>query len=147
MKSLYNAQERKEIIDRILSINENSEGQWGKMTASQMLVHCQAPIKVAIGELKLSQNLIFLILGPIVKKKLMNDEPFDRNLPTHKKFLVQFDPQLEPERQKLIDLVNNFEVKKDQLAIKHPIFGKMDTHQWDVLLWKHLDHHLRQFGA
>lgn len=147
MKSLFNTQEREIIINRILSIDESSERQWGKMTASQMLLHCQAPLKVSIGELKLSSNLIFLILGPIIKKKLMKEEPFEQNLPTHKDFIVRFDPMLEIERQKLVDLVNTFNEKKDALAIKHPIFGKMNTAQWDALNWKHLDHHLRQFGV
>ncbi|MDQ7947427.1 MAG: DUF1569 domain-containing protein [Pedobacter sp.] len=147
MKSLFNTEDRKEMIARIERINEQSERQWGKMTASQMLAHCQAPIKVGLGELKLSTNLIFLILGPLVKKKLMKDVPFDQNLPTHKNFIVKHDPQLVTERQNLIDLVNKFHAQKDNLALKHPIFGKMNTQQWDRLNWKHLDHHLRQFGA
>ncbi|MFI5451140.1 hypothetical protein ACHMWN_03195 [Pedobacter sp. UC225_61] len=78
MKSLFNTQEREEIINRIQSINENSERQWGKMLPSQMLLHTQAPIKVSIGELKLHSNLIFMILGPIIKKKLMKEEPFEK---------------------------------------------------------------------
>ncbi|MFA6275115.1 MAG: DUF1569 domain-containing protein [Pedobacter sp.] len=147
MKSLFNTQEREEIIKRIQSINENSERQWGKMLPSQMLLHAQAPIKVSIGELKLHRNLIFMILGPIIKKKLMKEEPFEKNLPTHKSFVVNFDPNLEAEKQNLINLINKFNAQKDNLAIKHPIFGKMSTQQWDVLLWKHTDHHLRQFGA
>jgi hypothetical protein len=147
MKSLFNTQERQEIIDRIASLNEDSVREWGKMSTSQMLLHTQAPIKVGIGELKLSSSLIFLILGPIIKKKLMKEEPFEKNLPTHKSFIVSFDPNLEAEKQNLINLINKFDAQKDHLAIKHPIFGKMSTQQWDVLLWKHTDHHLRQFGV
>ncbi|MFI5451141.1 DUF1569 domain-containing protein [Pedobacter sp. UC225_61] len=60
---------------------------------------------------------------------------------------MNFDPNLEAEKQNLINLINKFDAQKDTLAIKHPIFGKMSTEQWDVLLWKHTDHHLRQFGA
>ncbi|WP_316769462.1 DUF1569 domain-containing protein [Pedobacter frigiditerrae] len=147
MKSLFNPQERQEIIDRIASLSEDSVREWGKMSASQMLVHAQAPIKVGIGELKLSSSLIFLILGPIIKKKIMKEEPFEKNLPTHKSFIVSYDPNLEAEKQNLINLINKFDAQKDNLAIKHPIFGKMSTQQWDVLLWKHTDHHLRQFGV
>jgi hypothetical protein len=147
MKSLFNKEDRKEITDRIALINENSERQWGKMSAAQMLSHCQQPIKVGVNELKLSTNLLFMILGPLIKKKLMKEIPFDKNLPTHKDFIIKDEPSLVDERQKLIDLVNDFNAKKDQLAAKHPIFGKMSTQQWDSLNWKHLDHHLRQFGV
>jgi hypothetical protein len=147
MKSLFNKEDRKEITDRIALINENSERQWGKMSAAQMLSHCQQPIKVGVNELKLSTNLLFMILGPLIKKKLMKEIPFDKNLPTHKDFIIKDEPSLVDERQKLIDLVNDFNAKKDQLAAKHPIFGKMSPQQWDSLNWKHLDHHLRQFGV
>jgi len=146
MKSLFDLKERTKIIDRITAIDEDCERQWGKMTASQMLLHCQAPIKISIGELKLSSNFIFMIIGPLIKKKLMKEEPFEKNLPTHKDFIVKDDPTLATEKQNLIRLVNSFAEKKDHLALKHPIFGKMNTQQWDALNWKHLDHHLRQFG-
>jgi hypothetical protein len=148
MKSLFNTAERNEIIERIASINDNSEKQWGKMSAAQMLSHCQQPIRIGIGDLKLSTNLLFMILGPFIKKKLMKEEPFDKHLPTHKDFIIKEEPSsLTDERQKLIDLVNALNDKKDNLAVKHPIFGKMSPQQWDSLNWKHLDHHLRQFGA
>lgn len=29
----------------------------------------------------------------------------------------------------------------------HPAFGPLSGREWDVLSWKHLDHHLRQFGV
>lgn len=147
MKSLFNTDDREEIIARINKINEGSVRQWGKMTAAQMLNHCQAPIKVAIGELKLGSNLLFMILGPMIKRKLMNPKPFDQNLPTHKDFVVKHDQLLVAEKENLIVLVNDLYNKKDQLAKKHPIFGKMTTEEWDILNWKHLDHHLRQFGV
>lgn len=147
MKSLFNTEEKAELIERISSINEQSVRLWGKMTPSQMLLHCQAPIKIGIGELKLSTNLMFMILGPLIKKKLMKEEPFEHNLPTHKDFIVHFDPTLATEKENLIRLVNVFAEKKEHLALKHPIFGKMSAQQWDALNWKHLDHHLRQFGA
>lgn len=147
MKSLFNTQERLEIVTRISSITEDTPRLWGKMTSSQMLLHCQSPLKVSIGELKLSSNLLFMILGPLVKKKLMKEEPFEQNLPTHKDFVVKSYPEFAIEKAKLIDLVNTFAERKARLAAKHPIFGKMNTQQWDALNWKHLDHHLRQFGA
>lgn len=147
MKSIFDTTSRNEIITRIQAINSTSERQWGKMTAAQMLLHCQAPIKVGIGELQLGSNLLFKLIGPIVKKKLMKETPFDKHSPTHKDFIVKHDPELEKEKQNLIDLVNKLNDKKDQLAAKHPIFGKMTTAEWDVLNWKHLDHHLRQFGV
>jgi hypothetical protein len=30
---------------------------------------------------------------------------------------------------------------------EHFIFGAMTMEQWNALQWKHIDHHLRQFGV
>jgi hypothetical protein len=29
----------------------------------------------------------------------------------------------------------------------HPLFGKMGKTQWGRVVWKHLNHHLKQFGV
>ena len=30
---------------------------------------------------------------------------------------------------------------------KHPFFGEMTNEEWDLLQWKHLNHHLNQFSV
>jgi len=33
------------------------------------------------------------------------------------------------------------------VAHPHSFFGRMTPDEWAVLMYKHVDHHLRQFGA
>lgn len=35
----------------------------------------------------------------------------------------------------------------EDLAPVHPAFGRMRRADWGIWAWRHLDHHLRQFGA
>lgn len=150
MKSLFNQSDNRELIDRINKLNASTPAIWGKMNVSQMLSHSQAPLQVAFGELKLKRGLISVLLGGIIKKKLMRDEkPFDRNLPTDKAFIIADQKVFEEEKRKLSELVQRFVLKGPSALTKetHPFFGKLTAHEWDVLQWKHLDHHLRQFGA
>lgn len=150
MKSLFNTTDNQEIITRINTLNNASQGQWGKMNVSQMLGHCQEPLRSAFGELKLKRGLISILLGGYFKGKMVKDEqPFTRNLPTDKAFIIVERREFEQERKKLIELVSKFEQKGPEGITKdsHPFFGKMTPQEWDIIQWKHLDHHLRQFGA
>jgi len=150
MKSLFNTSHNNEIIDRINSLSNQSQAQWGKMNVSQMLSHCQMPLNVAYGELKLKRGFISILLGSTFRKSMTKDErPFNRSLPTDKAFVMVEQFEFEKEKNKLIALVKKFEqlgpngITKDT----HPFFGKMTPNEWDIIQWKHLDHHLRQFGA
>jgi hypothetical protein len=150
MESLFNKTGNQKLIERINLLNNASQAQWGKMNVSQMLKHCQAPLNVAFGELKLKRGLLAILFGGMIKKKLMKDEkPFDRNLPTDKSFIVADKKEFEKEKNELTGLIKRFAEKGPDGLTKdpHPFFGKLSGKEWDVLQWKHLDHHLRQFGA
>jgi hypothetical protein len=149
MKSLFDPTHNQEIVDRINRLTPASQAQWGKMNVSQMLAHCQPVLRVAYGELKLKRNLLGMLLGGMVKRMLLREEPFKQNSPTEKTFIITDKRDFEAEKKKLIELVQRFSkqgpdgIRKDP----HPFFGKLTTHEWDILQWKHLDHHLRQFAA
>ena len=148
MKSLFDSANNKEMIDRIQKLNINTKPEWGKMTVAQMVTHAQAPLKVALEELQLKRGLIGVLFGGIAKKKLTSPEPFGKNLPTDKNFKITGQPDFEKEKNKLIDYVQRF-AKTGPAGITknpHPFFGKLTSEEWDTLMYKHLDHHLRQFG-
>ena len=149
MPSLFNASERNALVARFEKLTANSHSRWGKMRVNEMLYHCQAPLKVAIGELKLKQGLIGLLFGKMAKKSLLKPEPFKQNLPTAPEFKVGgTSPDFEKEKQALLQLIQLFgEAGPQPSRGKHPFFGAMTEEEWDSLQWKHLDHHLRQFGA
>ena len=81
MKSLYIQSNNKEMIDRIQRLRTTSKAEWGKMTVSQMVVHAQAPFRVAFEELNLKHSLIGKLFGGIARKKLFGPDPFGINLP------------------------------------------------------------------
>ena len=148
LKSLFNKYDNQEIIDRINRLSPNSESHWGKMNVSEMLYHAQRPINVAFEELRIKRGLIGILFGGIVKKQLLGDKPFKRDSPTAKEFIPTGNHDFENEKKSLITLVQKFE-KSQSIITKedHPFFGKMTPQEWDILMWKHLDHHLRQFGV
>lgn len=149
MKSLFNRQHNDGIIERLNQLTPESKGVWGKMNVSQMLAHTQQPLKVALGELKLRRSLMGILIGSIAKKKLTKEEPWERGLPTDKNFIIGEERNFTEEKKKLIGLVRRFaELGPGGISGEtHPFFGKLTVNEWDRLMWNHLDHHLRQFGA
>jgi len=150
MKNLYEAARVAEIKERIERLRPDSERQWGRMTPTQMLTHCVRGMEMATGELNLPRVFIGrLIGGKIGSIVLSDDKPFRRNSPTAKALVVKDEPDFEAGRARLLATIDRFVAAGPAGCTTHPhtFFGKMTSEQWAILAYKHLDHHLRQFGA
>jgi hypothetical protein len=149
MQSIFNSKDNAEFIGRIDKLSPTSQALWGKMNASQMLAHCQVLVNIALGELKQKREFFGLLFGKIAKKKILNDAPLPKNLPTLKQAIIKDDRNFEDEKAALKMLVARFrkEGHKGLMKDPHPFFGPLTIEEWDKLQVKHLDHHLRQFGV
>lgn len=148
MKSMFEQTVSEEIISRLQKLTSSSRARWGKMNVSQMLAHCQVPIKVYFDDVKMKRGLIGILFGGLAKKKLFSEKPWKQGLPTSPEFVVRDERNFEEEKTKLLHLIRQFrpENKKMRSSV-HPFFGKMSADEWGILAYKHLDHHLTQFGA
>ena len=84
-----------------------------------------------------------------MKKKIINAPEFSKNSPTAPEFIRNQPCDFEQSKSELITKISILATDGAQ-SIKvntHPFFGEMSTDDWDKLMWKHLDHHLRQFGV
>ena len=149
MNSLFDDAGLASALERIRRLTADTPAAWGKMTVGQMLAHVQTPLLIATGEVKLKRSLLGRVLGGLVKKSVVGPKPFKQGLPTDPRFVVKDERDFAKEQGVLITCVEIFGrggaagVTPDP----HPFFGKLSPAQWDGLMWKHLDHHLRQFGA
>jgi hypothetical protein len=150
MQSLFNRKHVEEFVSRINHLSERTQPQWGKMDVAQMLAHCQKPLEIAMGDLKPKINpIIKFLFSKSAKRQLVRDPEFKRDLPTFSEAKISDRRIFETERQKLIARLEEFQKKGPEGIIKdpHPFFGDLTIAEWDALQVKHLDHHLRQFGA
>lgn len=149
MQSLFDASVADKILDRIEKLQPGTQPLWGKMTVSKMLAHCQVPLRVALGEKKLKRTLLGVLFGKIAKKQILKHEPMKKNLPTDPNFVIKNDPDFTSEKHKLESLIRRFTASDVKTIVDrpHPFFGKMTAEEWGWLQYKHLDHHLRQFGG
>lgn len=146
MKSIFEEAAYQEILIRLDQLHENSERKWGKMTVGQMVWHCQFPFFTAISNKKKGRGNIFARL--LFKKSMYSDGVLRKNLPTLPTLKTKESKDFYAERNKLVALVNEFYALRDREEWHpHPIFGKFTKEQWGKMEYKHVDHHLTQFGV
>ena len=149
MNSLFDPETSRKIIQRIENLKVNSPRQWGKMDVAQMLAHCAFGMETAIGDKNPPRTFLGKLLGKLMQGELTNDKPMGKNLPTHPQYIMVDSKEFEKERNRLISSVKRFSDGGEPKVTKnpHPFFGSITPIQWSSGSWKHLDHHLRQFGG
>ncbi len=149
IKNLHEPAILQEILQRFDKLKPDAQRAWGKMDVSQMLAHCANALENTLGDKKIKQSFLGKILGGFAKKSITNDQPFKQGLPTDSRFVVADSRNFETEKQRLIPLIKRLSATDPEklAAVPHSFFGKMDAKEWNALNYKHLDHHLRQFGA
>lgn len=150
MKSIFDADACEEIKNRLENLSENAKANWGKMTIGQMLVHCSKPIELALGDIEVDKpnwlkRKIFRLIAPT----LYNDKPWRQGLPTAKEFVITSTANFNSEREKLKTKIEQISQSKENFEPnkEHPYFGIFTAQQWGQMQYKHLDHHLKQFGV
>ena len=145
-KDMFDPAVKQDIINRINQLTPETQRKWGKMNVSQMLAHVQLPISCAYGTHKVKGSFLLKLLGPFFKGILYNNKPYKQGLPTDPTYIVVDAKNFETEKKMLLNLVNKFSPDAVVL-LHHPVWGKMTKDQWSKATWKHLDHHLQQFGV
>lgn len=149
MKTIFEQKTVEHLVQRFQHLTNDSTGLWGKMNAYQMLVHCNKNIELLQGRKKYSRVFLGRIFGKMaLKSTLKNDKPMSKNSPTHPSLVIKEEGDISSIKNTLItNLQQYLNMKSDDYhSFVHPFFGKMTMEQVGQWEYKHLDHHLRQFG-
>ncbi len=150
MINIFNKTEVAKIIARINKLTPDTKPLWGKMSVDQMLAHCNVTYELSYENIHPKPSAIMrFILRTVVKKGVVNEVPYKKNLRTAPVFIISDLKNFEVEKKRLIDYLN----KTVQLGEAHfdgrasHSFGNLTTTEWNNMFAKHLDHHLGQFGV
>jgi len=150
MKNLFDTATAAQIKERIRRLEPSSQRQWGKMSAAQAVAHCATTMEWAVGDKNEPRAFLGRLFGPLAKSRVLKDEaPMGRNMPTAKTLVVADERELAKESERLCALIDRFSTGGPQGCTKHAhtFFGQLTPDEWARLMFKHLDHHLRQFGV
>ncbi len=139
-----------QVIQRIEKLTPSTQPLWGKMNVTQMLAHCNVTYETVFTSKHPKPNFFMNIIFKLfVKKVVVGEKPYPRNSQTAPIFIIGDDRNFEMEKKRLIDHINQVQ----QLGEAHfdglqsLSFGALTKTEWNNLFYKHLEHHLGQFGV
>ncbi|MCF8319151.1 MAG: DUF1569 domain-containing protein [Sphingobacteriaceae bacterium] len=148
--SIYEQKTVEALAQRIGKLSKLSSANWGKMNVAQMLAHCCIPYEQIFGERndRISGIMKFL-MRYVFKKSMVNEVPYKQSLPTAPFFIMADDKDFEKEQKRLLNYIHKCQQlgADDLVKQKHQSLGMLSAIEWNNLLYKHLDHHLRQFDV
>ncbi|MBN9653375.1 DUF1569 domain-containing protein [Halobacillus sp. GSS1] len=149
MNNIFEITYTDELLNRIENLSVDSQPKWGKMDVSQMLAHCSAFQDIAMGYSFPPRGWLGLLVGRFAKPIFYNDKPLDHNMSTIPTILIKSKKDFNIEREKLKQKIIIFQKNGPKACTDHPhpFFGKLTSDQWGKGIYKHLDHHLKQFGV
>lgn len=149
MKTVLNKADYEEIRSRINSLSVTNKRHWGKMDAHQMLHHCIDSFRMALGE-KDSEYNSSKFAKFIVKTFTLSPVNFPKNSPTAPELVktTAIDvSEFEDSKNTLLQYLDKFIETDLNFKSHYPAFGNMNRVEYGKFFYKHLDHHLRQFGV
>jgi hypothetical protein len=148
MPTLFDDAARAGLMQRFDRLTANARPAWGRMSVGEMVCHLGESMKMATGELVCAPKGGPLSFPPL-RWLIIHALPFPKGAPTAPELLSGTpSPSFEEDRARFRDLVGQVVAKGANATYpRHPAFGHFSGRDWGVLMHKHIDHHLRQFGV
>ncbi|MCB0713755.1 MAG: DUF1569 domain-containing protein [Ignavibacteriae bacterium] len=151
MENLFEISDRERVIERLSLLQLDAHPKWGTMTAHQMIVHVTDPFRAALGEKETVPLKKIFGLWPF-NKLISQLLPWPKGAPTSPDFIQgkggTAPADFEDDKRSLLLLIHRFiqEGQTPSQLTAHAVFGRLTNREWGRLMWRHIDHHLRQFG-
>ncbi len=147
MKDLWDASERQELSERLGLLSPELPAIWGRMTVRQMVAHLVDSLRMATGDLETADKKLPYRFAPL-KQFIIYGPPFPKNVPTAPELLGRQADDWDGECENLRQMMEAFAARPAGIRLpRHPAFGTLSRRAWGALSYKHIDHHLRQFGV
>ena len=149
MQNMFVDGDRVAIETRLSLLHPGAARQWGRMSAAQMLAHCAAALETPLGERRERQCLLGRVMTPFIRSSVFGEAPLRRNTPTDAACVIHDEREFVEEQRRLMEKVRRFCDRGPSAADQqvHSFFGSLTGQEWGRFVYKHLDHHLRQFGS
>jgi hypothetical protein len=146
MQTLLNASDRSGIVERLRRVTPTTPARFGKLTAGTMVCHLADQLRVGLGMIPTVPSRS-LAGRTIVKWIVLHTafQPPPGKVETAPEMLTTRPTTFAADVAEVERLIE--ELGTTPASAVHPYFGPLDHAGWTRLAWKHLDHHLRQFGC
>ncbi len=149
LPNIFTREVSETVINRINQLDAHTQPQWGRMKVAQMLAHCNVSYEMVYEDKHPRPKFpMTFILRTFIKRVVTGPAPYKHNTPTAPAFRMTTEKDFEAEKSRLIAYIQ----KTQQLGESYfdnkasHSFGRLSKEEWNNLFYKHLDHHLKQFG-
>lgn len=150
MKNIFDAKETEAVIDRINKLSPTTRPLWGKMSADQMLAHCNVTYEMTFEDKhKKPNSFTKFMLKLFIKSTIVGDKPYKKNSRTAPQFLITNARNFVEEKARLTDYLKKTQSLGEDYfdGMESHSLGKLTKQEWNNMFYKHIDHHLSQFGV
>ena len=145
MPTIHDSTDRAELLARLRRLTPVTQPAWGTLTAPRMLCHLADQMRVALGDLSAADRSTLLtrtlMRWMIIHTGIQAPPGKVQTLP---EMLTTAPGDWAADLAQCESLVER--AATATVFAPHPAFGALSRSEWGVLTWKHVDHHLRQFG-
>lgn len=150
MENIFASETVAALTTRINGLTPATTPAWGKMSVSQMLAHCNVTYEMVYDITHPKPGAIKrFLLNLFVKNAVVGPKPYPRNSPTAPQFKITATKDFAHEKQRLLSYLERVHAEGAQAfeGRESNSFGPLTAAEWNVMFYKHLDHHLTQFGV
>lgn len=152
MKTIFHDAHHRSLVDRVARLPPDAPGRWGRMSAPQAVCHLNDAFRIVLGELPTrvrADTLFNRTVGRLFALTL--PVPWPKGVPTA--------PEADQEKKgtppgafdrdcrELVELMDRFRATRGRGLDPHVALGRLTPGEWGRWGYRHVDHHLRQFGA
>jgi len=150
LPNIFTPEVTNNLLQRIETLTPSSQAKWGKMNVSQMLAHCNVTYEMMYENIHPKPNAVLkFILKLLVKKKVVDETTYPKESRTAPAFVITTEKDFQKEKERLIQYMKKTQELGENYfdGRESHSFGSLTKDEWNNMLYKHLDHHFRQFGA
>ncbi len=144
--TLLDAGDRARIVERLRRVRPDAKPAWGRLDAPRMVCHVADSMRVALGDVATKPTHNF-VTRTLVRFLVIHTgfAPPRGKVETAPEMLASQPTSWDADVAACAALLDR--VGGGTCTAVHPAFGPLSPREWARLSWKHVDHHLRQFGA
>jgi Protein of unknown function (DUF1569) len=145
--TLRNEADRKELVERLGKLRPDAKAQWGSFDAPRMMSHLSSALDEGLGVLTVPPSGPWMMRHFPVKQLAVYVVPMPKWAKAPGELLARAPADFEADRRGVLERMERVAARPKGLGSTHFLLGPLTNDQWGALSWKHIDHHLRQFGA
>ena len=143
MPTFWDPAARQALVARLDRLTSDATPAWGRFTVAGMAAHLNDAARMALGELPVRQKWMPIRYTPL-RQLVIFALPMPKGAPTAPELLARCSGA-DLDRERAAVKASFDRIASGVPLVAHPLFGPLSHREWGALLWKHNDHHLRQF--